>query len=62
MNIGDGLRRTARAYPNSIGIIDRSVKYVPDRTTYTWRQFNEQVNRLANGLLTLGLKKGDRVG
>jgi len=62
MNIGDGLRRTARAYPDSIGVIDRSAKYVPDRTTYTWKQFNDQVNRLANGLLSLGLKKGDRVG
>jgi len=62
MNIGDGLRGTARAYPQKIGVIDRCAKYVPDRTTYTWGQFNEKANRLANGLISLGLKKGDRVG
>jgi len=62
MNIADGLRSTARAYPNKIGVIDRCAKYVPDKTTYTWGQFNERANRLANGLISLGLKKGDRVG
>ena len=61
MNIGDGLRRTAKAYPHTIGVIDRCAKYVPDKTTYTWGQFNARANRLANGLISLGLKKGDRV-
>ncbi len=27
----------------------------------TWRQLNRQINRVANGLIELGLKKGDRV-
>ena len=27
----------------------------------TWRQFHRRVNRLANALLALGIKKGDRV-
>ncbi len=29
---------------------------------FTFRQINERVNRLANGLLSLGLKKGDVCG
>ncbi len=28
---------------------------------FTWKQFNERVNRLANGLLKLGFKKGDHL-
>ena len=28
---------------------------------YTWGEFNERINRLANGLIKLGLKKGDKV-
>ena len=27
----------------------------------TWRQFNQRINRVANGLIRLGLNKGDKV-
>lgn len=59
--IGDLLRRTARVYPDKIGVKDKYGKYVPVDTQYTWREFNEKVNRLANGLLKIGLRYQDRV-
>lgn len=50
-------------------LIDRAVKEYPDRpalvykdTRRTFQELNERVNRLANGILGLGVKKGDRVG
>ncbi|MBN2467806.1 MAG: AMP-binding protein [Deltaproteobacteria bacterium] len=61
MNIGDGLRRTATQYPDKVGIIDRFAKFTTV-TQYTWKEFNEQVNRFANALTSLGLKKGERMG
>lgn len=62
MNIGDALRRTARNYPDRIGLIDKYGKHTTVDAPYTWKELNEKVNRLANGLLALGLKKQDRVG
>jgi 3-oxocholest-4-en-26-oate---CoA ligase len=50
------------------GRLDRLVKVVPDRLAFiqgerelTWAQFERRVNRLANGLLGLGLRKGERI-
>ena len=49
--------------------ITRSAHYFSDRQAFviedasvTYRQLNQRVNRLANGLVSLGLQKGDRVG
>jgi len=61
MIIGDGLRRTAKVYPEKIAIIDKFGKYCPVDTRYTYREVVDRVNRLSNSLLSLGLKKGDRV-
>lgn len=55
MLVGDIVSSNARLYPNKTCVIDENARL-------TWAQFNERVNRLANGLLGLGLKKGDRVG
>lgn len=55
MIIGDILRRNAKLYPGKIGL-----KF-EDRY-YSYLEFNQRVNRLANGLSDLGLVKGDRVG
>lgn len=55
MILGDILRRNAKLYPSKIGL-----KF--EDSSYTYFEFNERVNRLANGLLDLGLTKGDRVG
>jgi len=50
-------------------LIERAVKEYPERTALvfadrrlTFAQLDSRVNRLANALLELGLKKGDRVG
>jgi acyl-CoA synthetase (AMP-forming)/AMP-acid ligase II len=53
MKMGDMLRRSALHYPERPALImqGRSVSY---------RAFNKRVNRLANGLMAMGLKKGDR--
>jgi long-chain acyl-CoA synthetase len=55
MLVGDIVTSNARLYPNKICVVYENVRL-------TWAQFNERVNRLANVLLGLGLKKGDRVG
>jgi long-chain acyl-CoA synthetase len=55
MLVGDIVSSNARLYPNKICVVDENVRL-------TWAQFNDRVNRLANVLIGLGLKKGDRVG
>jgi acyl-CoA synthetase (AMP-forming)/AMP-acid ligase II len=55
MNAGYLLTRSAHYFG------DRKA-FVIDDSSATYRQLNQRVNRLANGLLSLGLKKGDRVG
>ncbi len=54
LNIGTFLKQTALNWPDQEGIVDGEKRF-------TWREFNENVNRLANGLLGLGITKGDRV-
>ena len=61
MIIGNGLRRTAKVYPDKVAVIDKFGKYCSVDTRYTYKEVAERVNRLANSLLSLGLKKGDRV-
>ncbi|MCP4690334.1 MAG: AMP-binding protein, partial [Desulfobacterales bacterium] len=54
MNLGQNLKMNAKKYPDTVALKDR------DRG-YTYPEANVRVNRLAHGLLSLGLKKGDRV-
>ncbi len=54
MDAGQILVFTARKYPDRIAVICEE-----ERKTY--QGFNDRVNRFANGLLHLGLKKGERV-
>lgn len=54
MFLGDLPRRNAHRYPKQTGIESESCRL-------TWSEFNDQVNRLAHGLLALGLKKGDPI-
>jgi acyl-CoA synthetase (AMP-forming)/AMP-acid ligase II len=56
MNIGLHLVRAVKRYPDRIAILDYD-----SGKKFTYAQFNERVNRLANGLLGLGVKKGDRI-
>ncbi len=59
--IGDLLRRVSNIYPDKVGVKDIYGKYVPVNTQYSWREFNEKVNRLANSFLKIGLRPKDRV-
>src|SRR3972149_2305151 len=50
-------------------LLTRSAHYFPQRTAFvidgqaiSYRDLNRRVNKLSNALLSLGLKKGDRVG
>ena len=58
-NLRKLLEFQAETYPNKIFLIfidrDEGVEAV------TYKEFNEKVNRLANGLISLGVKKGDFV-
>jgi acyl-CoA synthetase (AMP-forming)/AMP-acid ligase II len=56
MYIGIHLVRAAKLHPKRIAVVDYSID-----KRFTYKELNERVNRLANGLMGLGLKKGDRV-
>jgi fatty-acyl-CoA synthase len=52
--VNDFLRRAAKLYPNKTAIVDG------DRT-FTYREYQERSNQLGHALMSLGIKKGDRV-
>ena len=52
--VTDFLDRAVRIYPEKLAIVDGDRRY-------TYREFNERVDRLSNALLDLGLRQGDRV-
>lgn len=54
MNIAKNLERARLFFPDKTALIFEG-------KTYTYCQLDEAVNRLANGLRTLGVEKGDRV-
>lgn len=54
MLVGDIVRRQGRINAKKVGLIDGDKKF-------TYEEINERVNRLANALLSLGLKKGNKV-
>ncbi|PGY15860.1 long-chain-fatty-acid--CoA ligase [Bacillus sp. AFS031507] len=54
MNIGSLLAQNSRKFPELLAI-------ECEGRSYTYRQFNEEVNRLANGLLVQGVNKGDKL-
>ncbi len=54
LNLGQNLKVNAKKFPHSIALKDRA-------RAFTYAEINRRVNRLAHGLLALGLKKGDRV-
>src|SRR5215467_2512609 len=55
LSMGDVLSAHARVYPDRIGARDLS-------RSMTFHEWNARSCRLANALLAMGLKKGDRVG
>lgn len=54
MNLGKTIEINANRVPDKLAVI------YEDRE-YTYKEFNRQVNRLANGLISEGVKKGDKV-
>ncbi len=61
MVVGDELRRNFENYPDKLALKDMYGKHFPEGSSYTYRELYESANRLANSLIGLGLKKGDRV-
>lgn len=55
MLTGDMLRRSAERFPNKPAILWQG-------SSLSYRALNEAANRLANRLIGLGLRKGDKVG
>ena len=54
MGMGDILRRSAIKFPNKNALIFEG-------SGITYQELNDRVNRLANSLLNLGIKKGERI-
>ena len=54
--IGQALDATVAAYPDQDAVV-----YADREYRLTWRQFAEQVDLLAKGLMALGVQKGERV-
>jgi len=54
MCVGDIVRSHARHYPNLTAVVHGDLRH-------TWKELDQRTNRLANGLLKLGLRKGDRL-
>jgi acyl-CoA synthetase (AMP-forming)/AMP-acid ligase II len=54
MDIGSYLAQNARKTPEKLAIDCEG-------RSYTYKQFNEEVNKLAHGLLRLGISKGEKV-
>jgi acyl-CoA synthetase (AMP-forming)/AMP-acid ligase II len=55
MNVGYLITRSSYYFPDRIA-------FVIDGQSISYRELNERINKLANALLSLGIKKGDRVG
>jgi len=54
MNIGSLLTRHARYQPDKLALV-----FEDNRVTY--QEYNQNINRLANAMLDMGIKKGDKV-
>lgn len=57
VTIGQFLRDTARRFPDRPAVV-----FCEQRIRWTWRAFDDQVDRLACGLTSIGISRGDRVG
>ncbi len=60
MIITEILARNHRLYKEKTALIERSPA-LGTRRSITWKDFHKESNKFANGLLKLGVKKGDRV-
>jgi acyl-CoA synthetase (AMP-forming)/AMP-acid ligase II len=60
MLLGDILARNARMYRDEVALVEREPAR-DRRIEITWKEFDEQANRFANGLIARGIRKGDKV-
>jgi len=60
MLITEILARNARVYENETALIER-FPAKQSRKEITWKEFDIQANRIANALISKGIKKGDKV-
>ena len=56
VTVGKLLEQVAEQYPN-----DQAVKYTDRDYCRTWKEFNEECERVARGLMAIGIQKGDHV-
>ena len=56
ITVGKLLEEVALKYPN-----DEAVKYIDRDYRRTWKEFNDECERVAKGLMAMGIKKGDHV-
>ena len=56
ITVGKLLEQVANTYPD-----DRAVTYTDRDYRRTWREFDEECCRVARGLMSIGVKKGDHV-
>lgn len=60
MIITEILARNARMYPDETALVEREpAKDI--RRVMTWKEFDRQANRIANALVSKGIRKGDKV-
>lgn len=56
ITLGGQLEKVAATYPDR-----EAIKYIDRPYRRTWKEFNEECDRVAKGLLAIGIKKGDHV-
>src|SRR5512139_3956951 len=60
MIITEILARNARMYGNDVALVEREpAKNL--RRVITWKEFDDQANKVANALIAKGIRKGDKV-
>ena len=57
LTIGDLLQRTVDRYPERLAVVSRHQK-----RRLTWAELSVEADRVARGLWSLGIRRGDRVG
>jgi acyl-CoA synthetase (AMP-forming)/AMP-acid ligase II len=60
ITIPDVLERNARQYPSDTALVELQ-KDASLRREITWSEFNSEVNKVANALLSAGITRGDKV-
>jgi acyl-CoA synthetase (AMP-forming)/AMP-acid ligase II len=59
VTVPEMLARNARMYPNDCALVE--LKAGGNRREITWKEFDQEANRVANALTGTGIKKGDRI-